>query len=572
VRLEEVRAGQRAAEARSVVAAAQALVDEQRHAEAIDALTGALERFPGDDAVLMALASAQEAELRQREADEHRRVIEQSAARLGAILDKGDLEGFAKALTKARHEHGEAGEFNALTERAEKLGREKREQEVKAILGEAVDHLELNRYPEAIESLERAGRLAPDNKAIPGLLSQTRKAFREYQAEQAHSQARLRAADEIVPLLASGKLDEAEARLKAVAAEHGGSEVLDELGARLQGLRDEEREKKAKALLREATTSIEQFDFAAGIMLIGQALVLKPGDAALVGILAKAREAEAEHARAEQKRQELAEAVAGIDELITAGRLERAEQRLAVVVRKFGESEDVADVRRRLHTAVGFQRQTEKRIEEALSTARSLIAIQDFNRAIEVLREASTLAPDNAETVALVEEVELAFRKHVEERRRLQEISDATGVIEAAIKAGSVGDAKRALLLAERLFGGEPAIRSMRVRIEKLEVGQRRAAIEASIEEARSLADSGFFEKATVLLQQAKAVDPKDHEVTDLLLEMPARQARAAVEKCLAQGKVEDARRALELAEKLYGSEDPILQAVRAKLAKSKGR
>jgi hypothetical protein len=115
-------------------------------------------------------------------------------------------------------------------------------------------------------------------------------------------------------------------------------------------------------------------------------------------------------------------------------------------------------------------------------------------------------------------------------------------------------------------------IRSLRLRIEKLEAQQRRAAIEASIEEARSLADSGFFEKATLLLQQAKAVDPRDKEVTELLLEMPTRQARAAVEKCLAQGKLDDARRALELAEKLYGKEDPILQAVRAHLAKAKAR
>jgi tRNA A-37 threonylcarbamoyl transferase component Bud32 len=571
-RLAEAHEGERRQGLLAQLREAKGLVARERFEEAIAVLEKALEENAGDDGLIMALATTKEAQVRWQEERERKLQCAERAKVIVGQGESGDLEGALEALAAVRAELGDADELAAAERRLIELAEIAREREVKGILAEAAEHVEAHRYSEAIECLERASQLAPHDQVIPTILTKTRQAFREYQAEQQRDEEVRSTCRSVEKLLGEGDIVRAQTQLAEANKSWGPDSRLDELSHKLAARQAKEREAQVQSLLRAATASIEGFDFAVGIAKIEEALTLDPNALHLQALLEKAREAEREHLRAEQRRRERLDAIGGVDELITAGRLERAEQRLAVVERKHGTSRELDGVRQRLQAALSSQRQTEAQVEDALSSARSLIAIQDYARALELLNQAAALAPGNTEVQALVSETEQAQHKQAVERRRVQEIGKATAVIEGSIKAGNLGEAKRALMLAERLFGAEPVVRSLRHRIEKLENQQRRVAIEASIEEARSLADSGHFEKATLLLQQAKAVDSGDEEVAGLLHDMPRRQARATVERYIEAGQIAEASRALQLAEKLYGKGDPLLAPLRAQIDRSRGR
>jgi serine/threonine protein kinase len=542
---------------------ARKLADAKRFDEALDTLEHALALRPEDEGIRRVLQSTQKAKDKHERAKERERGATEAAAQIDLLLDAGDLSRAEQALETALHEYGEHEILSGVHIKLETLLRRAREKEVKALLRKATAHVEENRFPEAIECLEKAGELAPEDGTIRSILVKTRQAHREYQAELQRATAVAAAVKDVRGYLHAGRIDMAEAKIHDTVTRWGESSELRPFTERIATLRQREREARVKLLLREATACIEEFAFAEGITKVEEALLLDPDDPALAEIMSKMKTAQREHEAEQRRAKAAADAAAGVEKLIAEGRLERAEQRLSSAIQQLGETGPLLEAQSHLHEVMAARREAEERIEEAVGSARTLMALQDFDRAIEVLRRAGE---DHEEVRTLLDEAEAARAKLQVERRRGQEIAEATSVIEAQIKAGDLEEASRTLTLAEKLYGNEPVIKSLRRRVEQLLAKSRQSRVGALIEEARTLAEAASFEKAIAVLQQAHHLDPSNQETSDLLWELPRRQAQHTIERYLAQGNLVEASRALALAEKLYGATDPILDPLRRKV------
>jgi serine/threonine protein kinase len=554
----------------SLLSDARRLADGKRFDEAIDTLEHAQALRPEDDGIRRVLQSTQKAKDKHLKALERERAATEAAGQIDLLLDAGSLAKAAEVLTTALDEYGHQHILVSVRGKLEALQKKAREKEVKALLRKATSHVESNRFPEAIECLQKAGELAPDDTAIKSILVKTRQAYREYQAEQQRVAAVAGVVKDVRACLHAGRIDMAEEKIRYAVTQWGDSRELEPFQERIAILRQREREARVKLLLREATSCVEEFAFTEGIAKVEEALELDPDNPSLVEIMGKMRAAQHEYEAEQRRMKATTEAAAGVEKLIAESRLERAEQRLTGAILQFGEAPPLLEARAHLQEVMATRREADERLEEAVSSARTLMALQDYDRAIEVLHEVAQRFADNEEIGTLLDEAEAARAKLQGERRRAQEIAEAAAVIEAQLKAGDLDEASRALALAEKLYGSEPVIKSLRRRVEQLLVKSRQARVGALIEEARALATGASFEKAIAVLQQAHHIDPGNPEASELLWELPRRQAQHTIEHYLAQGNFLEASRALALAEKLYGASDPILEPLRRQIEEAR--
>jgi len=550
----------------SLLSEARALADEARYDEAIDTLEHALALRPEDDGIRRALAATQRAQKRWERERELQRAAAEAAARVRELLAEGRLDEAAQQLDAACEAAGETAELAEV--RAELAGARQKEarRRVRALLREAARCVEQNAFPAAIEHLEEAAALAPDDEEIPAILAKTRQAQAEYEEAQRRQAAVQAAVKEVRFLLQGGRLDAAEERLARALVECGDAMELSALRQRLGALRLQEREAHVKLLLREAAGCVEAFHFAEAITKLEEALRLKPGDATLLEIQGKMQTAWREHEEAERRRRAREEAAAGIERLLEAGDLDRAALRLEACASHLGEEGPLAGLRGRVEAAVTAQRAEEERLAFLVSEARRALAAQDPDRALPLLEEATGLRVASPEVTVLLAEAQAQLNRLSEQRKRMQELLEAAATVELRLQTGELDEAERVLALAEKMFGGEAAIRGLRLRYEHQRARSRELRLAALLEQARAMAAAEQFEKAILETQQAQSLEPANQEVRDLLAELPRRQAAASVENLLLRGSLDEAGRALALAEKLYGAADPLLAPLRTRL------
>ncbi|MCU0290627.1 MAG: protein kinase [Thermoanaerobaculaceae bacterium] len=571
-RIEEAEQHKLESDILSLLSEARALADENRFAEAIDTLEHALALRPQDDGIRRALAATQRAQQRHQREQETQRAIAEAVVRLRGLVAGGKLEDAAAELEAACEAWGETAELTGVRAELDEARRKEAQRRVRALLREAGRHVEQNAFPAAIERLEEAAGLAPDDTEIPEILTKTRQAHAEYEEAQRKQAAIQAAVREIRFLLQSGRLDAAEERLARGLQECGEAMELGALRQRIQAIRNQEREAHVKMLLREAVASVEAFHFQDGVGKVEEALRLKPGDPALIEILGKMQTAWRAHEAEERRRKALGEAARGIEDLLEAGNLDRAVRRMAAVSTHLGEDERLSELGLRIQVAITARLADEERLGQIVAEARRLLALQSPDQALPLLEEATGLRTVSAEVTVLLGEAQALAARQAEQRRRMQEMLEAAAAVEERVRAGELDDAERALGLAEKMFAGEVAIRGLRRRLEQQRTQAKALQVIALVEDARVLASVEQYEKAILEAQQAQALDSGNQEVRELLQELPRRQAAGSVEALLARGALDEAARALALAEKLHGTSDPLLAPLRQRLEEAQRR
>lgn len=551
----------------SLLSEARAMADENRYEEAIDTLEHALALRPQDDGIRRALAATQRAQKRWERERELQRAATEAATRIHELLEGGKLAEAEHELGVACEAFGETAELAALHEAVAQARHKEIRKQVRSLLRDAARSVEQNAFTDAIEQLQAALALAPDDPEIPDLLARTRQAYGEFEDEQRRRAAVSAGVKEVRFLLQSGRLDAAEERLARALVECGEAAELSALRQRITTVRQQEREAHVKLLLREATGCVEAFHFPEAVAKVEEALRLKPGDPTLIEIQGKMRTAWREHETTVRRGRIREEAAASILSLVDSGDVERAVRRLEALTNHLGEDDSLARVRNSVETAARARHAHEEKLLTILGEARQAVATGEADRALTLLDQATLLDDADPEIAVLRSDAQTQAARLAEQRRRAQELLEAAAAIELCLGTGEFDEAERALALAEKMFAKEAVVRGLRQRCDRQRAQARTLHFVSLLEQARALAAVEQFEKATLDVQQVQSLDPTNQEARELLAELPRRQAASTVELLLIRGSLDEATRALELAEKLHGPTDPLLAPLRARLA-----
>ncbi|MFH1178044.1 MAG: protein kinase [Acidobacteriota bacterium] len=373
-----------------------------------------------------------------------------------------------------------------------------------------------------------------------------------------------RAARTVEALFLAGDLAGAEDRLAAALAELGEAEELIDLRRRLSAAREAEVQHRVSECLREARAAAETGSHRDAIARLEQALALDPNDTLVRRVLAHTREELRERDEAEARRLAIATAAGEVESLISAGELAQAGTLLDTAWQALGENPELLAVRERLDRAEATQRSWEE-VRKLAEEARALAARLEFTAAFEVLGAAGAAARDDEEIARFVSETGAVVEREAREHRLGVERQQALTAIEDFLERGAWEEAQLVLEVAEKRFPGEAAFLALRHRLDWVVKEARAAAVEGLLHAAVKLADAGRFEHALGEVEEAAGLDPGNPRVAELQGELRRREAVAAIESCLAGGRLAEARRALAVAEKLFPGA-PSLAVLRQRL------
>ncbi len=382
--------------------------------------------------------------------------------------------------------------------------------------------------------LEDALLASPDDELLRDVVSSTLERSQELRLEQA---VRHRA-EAVKLLLDRGLLDQAEAALGDAVAELGERRRLSALAARIESERLELwRREEAEELIARAVELAARDAVGPALEVLGDARRLGP-PADIAATIRGLEERLAEQIDESRHGRGLETAVSSIEELLDEGDLGEARRALDLATKLYPDERRLGSLAARL----GGQeaKRLRERLEKLLATARDHLHQGRFDHAVTVLEDALVADPDNEEASAMLAET----------RRR-----EAVGSVEAHLADGRFDDARRAVDVAARLLGDDPVTTELRARIDDTEEQGRSARIDVLVAAARAATRAGRLERAVSLLQQAGAIDPANPWVQGLLRETRLRQAEESIELSLMVGDTAGARRALDVAEKIYPEE-----------------
>lgn len=410
--------------------------------------------------------------------------------------------------------------------------------------------------------LERAAEVAPESSQVTRLLSEARAKAGKVPPPgesviEPEPPAAARWVAEVETALASGDFDAAEARLQAGLAELGGNEELAALSRKIEKARDKARQEQIRSLLSRARAEVEAGRYDEGISLLEKALEVAPEDTIIKRVLVRTRDERAQRAEEQAREQAAALALAQAEALLEEGELDEADARLDAAIAQVGEREELIAVRSKI---AGARTQAEQRdaLAAALTSARSALDSGDLATAQTAIADARALAGTDEAVTSLWQEIDARVRAE-ETRRRSVAVAEAVRRISEAMDTNDVGEAGRALAVAEKLFAGDEQLVELRRRVDGVLRRRRRESVETLAAEANAVSDLAGIEKAVAKVQAALLEDPDSPELAELLDALRERQAQSAVETCLANGDLPAARHALEVAERMFPDSGTIL-------------
>jgi len=343
-------------EAKNLRIQAEALIDDDRLAEAVALLQRALEVAPQHSRTMRTLARAKKA-LHEQQAEARRQEqIRISLAGIGRLVAVCRFDTAEHHLTALEAEHPDAATGvlrQTLTEAREAL----RKLQTRAFseLETARQLAEQGSFEAAGEHLDQARGPAEELAEVHQLITETAGLIQRLQKERRRQVEVGRVAEGIRAHLDSagldeGRLDQAEHELDVAERLYGHRDTLLALREELGKARDQRRRERVEQLLYEAQTQRSGFDQV--IATLEQALALQPGSETIQRMLAESRAALDRHER-EQRSAAIGAAMQQVDERILAGDLRAASSTLEAAVRKIGEFKDARLVRTRLAGLLG---------------------------------------------------------------------------------------------------------------------------------------------------------------------------------------------------------------------------
>jgi serine/threonine protein kinase len=381
------------------------------------------------------------------------------------------------------------------------------------------------------------------------------------------------AAREIRAAIAREHFDSAADILGQAETDLGAAEIFDQVRSEIDAARAEveRRRERMAAIESEAADlcSAEKYDEAVALLREGTAL--DPSHAGLGKLLDAAERDLAAQVEARRRQQEIDDAAATIRGHIDDGDADHAERALELARKLFGNEAVFADLSTRLDELRHKQRLDSA--AELRADAQALMEKSSFEEAIGKLEQARELAPEVGENEELLAAAEKGLRDQLEAQRR-QKVVDAAAVeIDRLVMAGRFDSAVRTIDATVDDVGPFDEEKSLRKRVDS-EIKSRnklekklRAALDAALDHA---AEDAFGE-ANEALEEARAAiqdhPEMDEQVaqaeTEIQRRLEAHRRQMALDNVIAsvvtqieKGEVEEARRELSVAKRLYGSSD----------------
>ncbi|MGE5234953.1 MAG: protein kinase domain-containing protein [Acidobacteriota bacterium] len=512
-------------------------------AEALAAVLEASSLTLEDESLAGLQAAAEDA---VRAADEARRrddAIARAAAEVSALLDSRNLVRAAQQLARSSKKWGDVPAFVELGERLTLAQAEERSARVEELLAEATACLEQGRHQVALAKLEQALGIDPSHSRAQALLAEAGEAARR--AESIKSVTR-----EVGELIDGGRLDEAEAMLRTARAELGEAKPLVAQQGRLDGAREKLVHARVTDLLGQARELAGREAFDQAMATLDEAGVVAPADPRIERVRNDVREAQGRHQAELARQAAIVVAIREIEAVAATGDFALALERIEEETERLGEAEVFITERRRLEELQRRRRRAE--LAALQEGARALADSGGFEDALDLLRRARAVAVEKAEQDE-VDSARARVESQAEQQHHEQKIAHAVDSIGRCLARGDLAEAEREMALAERLYGQEASLVSLRGRLTRLRHAQAKARGESAIASARRLAETGRLDQGVAELRSAAALDPDNEPLKQALAELERRQAEAAVEALLAAGDSRGAERALGVAEKLFG-------------------
>ena len=447
---------------------------------------------------------------------------------------------------------------------------------VRAFLVGAERLIEVHHYDEARLQLATVLDLEPGNDEALKLLKAVDAADVKLQERRAA------AAEKVRRLIADGELDQATAELEKSIEDHGAAEIFDQARDELEAAKIEraERLERIRELAAVASELEAEERWEEALPMLQEASKLDPANQEIeTRRLAAERGAESQAAVC-RRTQEIEETAAAINGHIESSDADEAERALNLARKLYGEEEVFTELAGQIDEL--RERLRREHAARLRSEAQEQITAADFSRAIETLERAHALVPGDQETGDLLGAAREGLRLQEEARIR-QTAIDATALsVERLILAARFESAYRIIDTSVADLGAFDEADTLRqaVKAEVSTIDDRQNRAKDAAERALELAEKNAFAEASEALGEARELEKDYPELTELLSATDAEIQRKieahrrlmaiekvgqSIDKHLAKGALDEARRELKVAERLYRGQE-ILEALSSKI------
>lgn len=375
---------------------------------------------------------------------------------------------------------------------------------------------------------------------------------------------------EVERLLDDGDAAGARRALERRAEAPGAYSAIARLEKQVAESEQGQRRQQAAALLVEARLAVGMDDPEAARRHLQAVLRLDPENSEATRLLTLVNRRQEER-RIHQTT--VADALARAHEAVAAGQLDDAERIAERLESTLQASEEVARIRSAI--AEARTRQREERVAELLRRARRAAEANQFEDAEANLEAALQLNPDDTLIGSVLASTRLARGEHEQRTRRQRAVASVTQRIEVLLQAEEIDEAQAVLREAVTRLGSDESLAALQHRLDAAaaETAAWRAA-RTIVAEARELLHTERGSQALARLDQARDAARGFPEVLAFIaeeervsrtrleetrLEREVAEARRRVEELLDGGRLEEAGRALALAEKLMPQKGELL-------------
>ncbi len=355
---------------------------------------------------------------------------------------------------------------------------------IAALIGEAERAISKARYDAALELLEQAALLAPEDAEIRQLLAQTERASHRHRVARARHETVLEWARKIEGLLERDDLEPARAALREAVLELGRDDAFATLEQRLIQKETATRHSLAEELAGKARALLDGDDWHGAFKVAEQSLRFAPvPEAEEVRSKAKAR------LDGEAAQQQYAEAIEAarqhVERLLEAGELPLAGRRLSEAIDQLGNHESFGELSRRIDRAkadLRFRQRiewAERRAKEAegLITEAARLSLQgNHAEAVARLEQARELDPSHPDLEARLETARAARVDQLARQQRAEQMKQRAAEIKAHLDALRLEEAGQAIRRAGEEFGEPQRFAALGTRLERLREAESSAA------------------------------------------------------------------------------------------------
>jgi len=502
------------------------------------------------------------ADLGQRIEKARQNRIEKHVEAIRRHLDKGELEAVGSALANAARACGLLDEFSKLADELAELKLRARISEAAAAISRAFDEGDLDG---AEEELRKAQDTCGEHDELERLAERLAGERKRQRLEVEHARKFLAACKKVEAHLDMGHVKEARICFDRIVIEQDGSEELEELGeqvAQAEQLALKRAEKISVSLASaEEHLAAEQLEEA--VAALDEVFSIEAEQPEARALLARVENIVAEQREQRRLSEEIQHASVRFGDALAGEDLDEAARVLELADALWAGEQIWQSMRGELNEQ--FEKAQKARVSTLLSEA--LSGEYSFLDAIERLEQALKLSPDNTKVEQVLERMREAYEAAITEEKRARERAQALSSITAMIDAGELDRARRFIEIAERDTNSE-LLEARKVLAEaEQKAKERMTRVSELVDRARSLRVADELEEALEALEEAIGLAPDHWEVKTLLdLTVSGLRARAEetrvqqeldavaanIEKSLFRGELDSARRALEIAERLF--------------------